>query len=439
MKDYLKEKIKYSALKFEKGKWFIYTVRTTTVDISQNKIDTASQWDNNIQKTKQTEFVNNEPIPDDIAEEEWFQLEAIKRDISNIKHFRQFASDRVWKTLLEQDGKNIRQLDPQTDEYQTYARDLNIENIQYFNPLHEADAKLLSSQKGIHIKIESDVLMICNANKKLCSIPLNNYDNKSFFYGKAYQHNPEDAVEYIIRQALNKESQAIDFLFQKDELAKQESKLIQDKIKFCIKDLAIRGNQKAQEIVITSCNFYNPIYRPCILNFAKWGDKRAQDIVFSNPDTQESADCIKYFVRKEKGEGYFSRKILQNLKKDSYREIALDLARDGIECFACCFLYPHNKECKKERKKVAGYIMARKEKLNPKIVEDAKQFLNNLENCNKKAQENNEARLNKMKKKVLNLLQSRNEKTQEQKEAHLNKVKKFARQANDLVAKKKFW
>lgn len=82
--------------------------------------------------------------------------------------------------------------------------------------------------------------------------------------------------------------------------------------------------------------------------------------------------------------------------------------------------------------------MARKEKLNPKIVEDAKQFLNNLENCNKKAQENNEARLNKMKKKVLNLLQSRNEKTQEQKEAHLNKVKKFARQANDLKAKKKF-
>ena len=96
-----------------------------------------------------------------------------------------------------QDGKNIRQLAPQTDEYQTYAKNLNIENIQYFNPLHEADAKLLSSQKGIHIKTEPDGFKICNANKKLCSIPLSNYDNKSFFYGKAYQHNPVDAIEYI--------------------------------------------------------------------------------------------------------------------------------------------------------------------------------------------------------------------------------------------------
>ena len=89
MKDDLKEKIKHSALKFENGKWFIYSVHTTIIDISQNKIDSTSQWDNNIQKTKQTKLVNNEPIPGDIIKEEWFQLEAIKRDPSNIKHFRQ--------------------------------------------------------------------------------------------------------------------------------------------------------------------------------------------------------------------------------------------------------------------------------------------------------------------------------------------------------------
>lgn len=438
MKDYLKEKIKHSALKFENGKWFICSVHTTIIDISQNKIDSTSQWDNNIQKTKQTELVNSEPIPGDIIKEEWFQLEAIKRDPSNIKHFRQFASDRVWKTLLDQDGKNIRQLAPQTDEYQTYAKNLNIENIQYFNPLHEADAKLLSSQKGIHIKTEPDGFKICNANKKLCSIPLSNYDNKSFFYGKAYQHNPVDAIEYIINQALNKESQAIDFIFQK-ELAKQESGLVQNKIKFCIKELARRGNQKAQDIVLAFCNFHNPIYKPCILTLAKWGNKRAQDIVFNNPETQESADCIKYFVREENGEGNFSRKILQNLENDSYREIALNLAYEGIECFAYCFLHPKTKECEK----IARYIISTQMRFNPKIVEEAQKILNILERREKNAQEQKEARWNKMmKKKVLSILENRNKKTQEQKETRWNKMKKtansFARQANNPDAKKAF-
>ena len=427
MEEYLKEKIKCSALKFENGKWFLCMVHTTIIDISQNKIDTASQWDNNIQKTKQTELVNNEPIPGDIIKEEWFQLEAIKRDPSNIKHFRQFASDRVWKTLLDQDGKNIRQLSPQTDEYQTYAKDLNIENIQYFNPLHEADAKLLSSQKGIHIKTEPDGFKICNANKKLCSILLSNYNNKSFFYGKAYQHNPEGAIEYIINQALNKELQAIDFICQKDELAKQESKRVHDKIKFCIKELALRGNQKAQDVVLAFCNFHNPIYKPCILNLAKRGNERARDIVFNNPETQESADCIKCFVREEKGEGNFSRKILQNLENDSYREVALSLAYEGIECFAHCFLYPNNKECKKEREKIARYITTSEKIFNPKIVEEAQKIVNILEKRCKNAQEQQEVRLNKMKKKLLNILEHRNEKTQEQKDARLNKIKKMAK------------
>ncbi|MBQ3779883.1 MAG: hypothetical protein II835_17775, partial [Fibrobacter sp.] len=147
----------------------------------------------------------------------------------------------------------------------------------------------------------------------------------------------------------------------------------------------------------------------------------------------------KYFVREENGEGNFSRKILQNLENDSYREIALNLAYEGIECFAYCFLHPKTKECEK----IARYIISTQMRFNPKIVEEAQKILNILERREKNAQEQKEARWNKMmKKKVLSILENRNKKTQEQKETRWNKMKKtansFARQANNPDAKKAF-
>ena len=97
--DFIQE-IKNNAIIYEDGRWYICKQVSSTIKLKDDP-DSSSQWHNNIVETSLTKWVKSDLIPENYANEEWFQLEAIQKNPSNIQHFKSIASDAVWQKMLD--------------------------------------------------------------------------------------------------------------------------------------------------------------------------------------------------------------------------------------------------------------------------------------------------------------------------------------------------
>ena len=309
------QKIKNNAIIYEDGKWYICKQVSSTIKLKEDP-DSSSQWHNNIVETSQTKLVKGDLIPENYANEEWFQLKAIQTNPSNIQHFKSIASDAVWQKMLDKDGKNIEYLNPQKTEYQDYAKKINPEYIQYFNPLGESDAIALLSLPNLHIKVELGHWNIYKETKKLCTLPLGNYFNKDFFYKKAFEESnfkKENAIAIVEKATREQEPRAIDFVLKhcdKEEfadgiiaLAKQKN---EEARKVVFRDFM---NQKKFALYITKLIeekdpyavrfiFENEdSFKETIAAFALDGNEWAQNIVFSQPCDPKYVPYIKKLIK----------------------------------------------------------------------------------------------------------------------------------------------
>lgn len=278
----IKTIIQDELVKYEDGKWYIYK-KVCLSEKMKDLPDASLQWHNIYQgnSSKKIEWIRGLDIPEECVGKEWFQLKVIKSNASNIEHFKEISTDRVWQKLLEDDGKNIQYLKPQKKEYQEYAKKLNIENIQYFNPLYESDAKLLLSQPNFYLNAELDSWYICKG-KKLCVIPLNEYVDKNFFYKKAFEYKPEIAANYIALLAVKKgEPSAINFVLNHSE---------RNDFTRCIADLAKQGNNEAQKIVFEKPNLN--VFLLSIIELAKQRNAWAREYVIAHSENELCLNAV---------------------------------------------------------------------------------------------------------------------------------------------------
>lgn len=314
-RELLIEEIRKNALKFENGQWW-----TFREDI---RYDTQSRYDPETQHEEVQEILRRVLVRDknlsEYADDEWFQLEAVNKDTSNIQNISN-PSAAVWKNALQKDSSCIRFINPQTAEMQAFAKNLSVDSIRFFSPIYEEDAKLFMQQEGIFVKKNPDGWCFYKRTKfgndeRMCFVPLEKYNDKYFFFIKSLSRNP-DVVSNIVDLAERKDKNAFDFV---------KTHLDEKMFRICILKQAKRGDDGALEVVLN--NDDKREFLLYIIELAR-NDEQMKQIVFRHP---EDKDCWRYILElaEQNHEGAI-QVILDNFEKGGYAlDSIVDLARKG--------------------------------------------------------------------------------------------------------------
>ncbi len=289
----IKKIVAQNALKFDNGHWFVMVQQVHEKTIKNYNPEIMYEESRNVTFF---DWTKGTMIPISCESEEWFQIEAIRKEPANVCYFKRLASDRVWKLLLEQNGEYLRYLKPQTQEMKAYAKRINPENIALFDEISLSDAKELLMQKNIAIRPSTVgwavVKKIGNGEKELCILPVEQYSDVDFFYRKAIECDI-NAAGYIV------------------ELAKRNVK----PFNFILKNLGVTK------------------FKEGIVEFAKSNDLDALKIIFQNPKEEIFLPYIVYLARtNRKKEGDEARNfVFQNIDIEKCWNCIVGLATDGDE------------------------------------------------------------------------------------------------------------
>ena len=306
-------------LDYVNGAWFIMRQET-----SVNKIkhyDPEQMYEVSEEKVV-TNWVQDVKVPVDFVNEEWFQIAAIRKTPANIKRFDYLASDAVWKRLLDMGGENLRYLTPQTPEMKAYAKELSVKNIGYFDSFTEQDVKELLMQDGFFIKASNGAWFVYKKNrsdgaeKKLCSLRVEDSINADFFYNKAIENDP-NAAEAIVEKAKNGAVKPYKFVIEHWNMPQFKNGIV---------EFAKRKYKEAVDIVLQNPNEVD--FFQCILNIARTGKNvEARNFVFQNIDNAMCWDCIMGLA--EDGDEYAHNLVLNHLDKPGSLKCVVNLAAKG--------------------------------------------------------------------------------------------------------------
>ena len=352
-------------LDYVNGAWFIMRQET-----SVNKIkhyDPEQMYEVSEEKVV-TNWVQDVKVPADFVNEEWFQIAAIRKTPANIKRFDYLASDAVWKSLLDMGGENLRYLTPHTPEMKAYAKELSVKNIGYFDSFTEQDVKELLMQDGFFIKASNGAWFVYKKNrsdgaeKKLCSLRVEDSINADFFYNKAIENDP-NAAEAIVEMAKKGKIKPYKFViehwnmpqFKKGiaELAKRKYKEAVDivlqnpnEVEFFqyIVNMARTGkNVDARNFVFQ--NIDNATCWDCIVGLAESGDEYAHNLVLNHLDKPGSLKCVVKLAEKGKGDGSIFDVIYENVGNVDCWHYILEMAKNRIpRAIDTVCEYPENGE-----------------------------------------------------------------------------------------------
>ena len=314
-RELLIEEIRRNALKFENGQWW-----TLREDV---RYDTRSFYDPETQHEEVQEVLCRVLVRDknlsDFADDEWFQLEVVNKDVTNIQNIRN-PSAAVWKNALQKDCLYIRFIKQQTAEMQAFAKNLSVDSIRFFTPMYEEDAKLFMQQEGIFVKKDSNGWSFYRRTKlgndeRMCSVPLEKYNDKCFFFINSLPRN-KDLVSNIVDLAERNDKNAFDFV---------KTHLDENLFRKCILKLAKRGDNGALEVVLN--NDDKREFLLYIIELSKNSEQMKQ-IVFRHP---EDDACWRYILElaEQNHEGAV-QVIFDNFEKDGYAlDSIVNLARKG--------------------------------------------------------------------------------------------------------------
>ena len=287
-RELLIEEIRRNALKFENGQWW-----TLREDV---RYDTRSFYDPETQHEEVQEVLCRVLVRDknlsEFADDEWFQLEVVNKDVTNIQNIRN-PSAAVWKNALQKDCLYIRFIKQQTAEMQAFAKNLSVDSIRFFTPMYEEDAKLFMQQEGIFVKKDSNGWSFYRRTKlgndeRMCSVPLEKYNDKCFFFINSLPRN-KDLVSNIV-------------------------------------DLAERNDKNAFDFVKTHLD--ENLFRKCILKLAKRGDNGALEVVLNNDDKRE---FLLYIIELSKNSEQMKQIVFRHPEEDACWRYILELAEQNHE------------------------------------------------------------------------------------------------------------
>ena len=314
-RELLIEEIRRNALKFENGQWW-----TLREDV---RYDTRSFYDPETQHEEVQEVLCRVLVRDknlsEFADDEWFQLEVVNKDVTNIQNIRN-PSAAVWKNALQKDCLYIRFIKQQTAEMQAFAKNLSVDSIRFFTPMYEEDAKLFMQQEGIFVKKDSNGWSFYRRTKlgndeRMCSVPLEKYNDKCFFFINSLPRN-KDLVSNIVDLAERNDKNAFDFV---------KTHLDENLFRKCILKLAKRGDYGALEVVLN--NDDKREFLLYIIELSKNSEQMKQ-IVFRHP---EDDACWRYILElaEQNHEGAV-QVIFDNFEKGGYAlDSIVNLARKG--------------------------------------------------------------------------------------------------------------
>ena len=287
-RELLIEEIRRNALKFENGQWW-----TLREDV---RYDTRSFYDPETQHEEVQEVLCRVLVRDknlsEFADDEWFQLEVVNKDVTNIQNIRNLSA-AVWKNALQKDCLYIRFIKQQTAEMQAFAKNLSVDSIRFFTPMYEEDAKLFMQQEGIFVKKDSNGWSFYRRTKlgndeRMCSVPLEKYNDKCFFFINSLPRN-KDLVSNIV-------------------------------------DLAERNDKNAFDFVKTHLD--ENLFRKCILKLAKRGDNGALEVVLNNDDKRE---FLLYIIELSKNSEQMKQIVFRHPEEDACWRYILELAEQNHE------------------------------------------------------------------------------------------------------------
>ena len=313
----IKERVENNALSFQNGRWYI---RETIISPSKNYVDSTSQWHSIFQESTDSEEIVSR-VPDDVVKEEWFQIAAIKKRSSNINFFEKLASVEVLEFAIKERGEYVICSLSSTAQ-RDLVQDANYAGIRKRQKIFDAilscpEAEIYRNYilEIAHRRIESSQ---DNVNRAI-DVVLKNVNYDCF-------------AECTLDWAKNGDVRA-----QKALLAHPEVEICRNYI-LAIARRMIESSQdnvnRAIDIVLKNALRYE-CFKKSILDWAKRGDVRAQEVVLAHP---EIAICGKYILaiaRRmiESSQDNISRAIdivLENvLRYECFKESILDWAQNG--------------------------------------------------------------------------------------------------------------